>query len=130
MPDSIEVYFVDDAGKPPVAVDAAGPTKELCDRLEKRPILIDLTEGLPAVEKPERLGGCPKFPGAAWRAIEKNNHVAVLLSLKSLQQQGAAVTHGLSWEQTVEDFGAELHLFPRLRALSHFRHLFGLTTTA
>src|SRR6516162_2540906 len=99
MPGRLEVYFIDDAGKPPVAlaVDAAGPPKELCERLEKRPILIDLTEGLPAVEKPERLGGCPKFPGVAWRAIDKNNNVAVLVSLESLQQQGAAVTHGLSW---------------------------------
>lgn len=34
------------------------------------------------------------------------------------------MTNALSWEQTVEDFGAELHLCPRLRALSHFRHLF------
>lgn len=126
MPGSLEVYFIDDAGKPPVAlaVDAVGSPMEDYERLEKGPILIDLTEELPAVEKPERLGGCPKFQGTAWRAIDKNNNVAVLLSLKSLQQQGAAVTHGLSWEQTVEDFGAELHLFPRLRALSHFRHLF------
>jgi hypothetical protein len=124
MPSSLKVYFVDDGDKPPVVVDAAGPPKEVNERLEKRPILIDLSEGLPAVEKPERLGGSPKFPGGAWRAIERNNHVAILLSLKSLQQQGAAVTHGHSWEQTVEDFGAELHLFPQLRALSHFRHLF------
>ena len=126
MLDSFEVYFVDDAGKPPVPllVDPAGPPTELDPRLEKKQILIDLTKGLPAVEKPELPGGCPKFPGTAWRKIEKNINVAVFLSLKSLQQQGAAITHGLSWEQTVEDFGAELHLFPGLRAVSHFRHLF------
>lgn len=126
MTGSLEVYFVDDADKPPVpvAVDAVTPPKELYERLEKKPILIDLTEGLPAIEKPEQLGRSPKFPGVAWRAIERNNNVAVLLSLKSMQQQGVAVAHGLSWEQTVEDFGAELHLFPRLRALSHFRNLF------
>jgi hypothetical protein len=90
--------------------------------------LVQLTGGTPCAPPGQPWliapGGSPKFPGAAWQAIEKNINVAVLLSLKSLQQQGAAVTHALSWEQTVEDFGAELHLYPRLRALSHFRHLF------
>jgi hypothetical protein len=84
MPGILEVYSIDDAGRPPVAlaVDAAGPPTEDYQRLEKRPILIDLTKELPAVEKPERLGGCPKFSGVAWRAIDRNNNVAVLLSLK------------------------------------------------
>ena len=62
---SSKVYFVDDAGTPPVALagDAAGPPKEVCNRLEKRPILIDLTEGLAGRREagaPRRL---PEVPG-------------------------------------------------------------------
>lgn len=88
MSESLTVHFIDDdAGMDPVTleVDASGPPKDLYKRLEKSPILIDLTKGPPAVEEPEQPGGCPKFPGAAWQAIEKNINVAVLLSLKSLQ---------------------------------------------
>jgi hypothetical protein len=50
--------------------------------------------------------------------------VGVVVSLSALRRQGAAISYGLSWEQTVEDFSAELHLFPQLRALSQFRDLF------
>src|SRR5262249_34906669 len=55
---------------------------------------------------------------------EHRSQVAVVLSLSTLRRESAMINHTLSWEQTIEDFGAELTHFPRLQALSRFAHVF------
>ena len=65
------------------------------------------------------------FKSDIWNKLwNLKNRVGIVVSLSTLQRAGAAVSSGLSWEQTVEDFTAEMHLFPKLWALSQFCHLF------
>jgi hypothetical protein len=79
--------------------------------------------GKPAYDRP----GYPEFRSQLWQtlaAAETRESVGIVVSLDTLRRAGIVIRHGLSWEQTVEDFAAELHLFRRLSALSQFRHLF------
>jgi hypothetical protein len=46
------------------------------------------------------------------------------MSMSSLRAQSAVISRRLSIEQLVEDFCAELHLFPALSLLGRFSHLF------
>jgi len=63
--------------------------------------------------------------GSLWELLlEHRDRVGIVTSLTALRQAGAFVTRRLSWEQGIEDLAAELFLFPRLRALCQFRHLF------
>src|SRR3984893_663537 len=65
------------------------------------------------------------FKSDIWNKLwNLKNRVGIVVSLSTLQRAGAAVSSGLSWEQTVEDFTTEMHLFPKLKALSQFCHFF------
>jgi len=69
----------------------------------------------------------PVFESDFWNALlddEVRNSVGLVVSLSALRRAGAAISFGLSWEQTLEDFGFELHCFPKLKALSYFRDVF------
>jgi len=67
----------------------------------------------------------PRFQSQLWRRLVGfRKSIGIIVSLATLRRAGVMIRHGLSWEQTVEDFTAELQLFRRLRALSQFRHLF------
>jgi hypothetical protein len=66
-----------------------------------------------------------EFRSSFWRTLsEFKPHVGIVIAMSTLRRFGAAISLGLSWEQTIEDFAAELYLFPELKALSRFRHLF------
>jgi hypothetical protein len=76
-------------------------------------------------EKPCCLDEYPTFRSGFWSELTHHKpRVGCVVSLATLRRAGATVTHGLSWEHTVEAFASELHLFPRLRALSQFADLF------
>lgn len=110
------------------SLNTAAEARDPSAALKDEPAIIDLVTVLPEVTEPEKKGDCPQFVDEIWKALqgaEKGvRYVGIRLSLEQLQAQRAAITWGLSWEQTVEDFAAELYLFPRLLALSEFRHLF------
>jgi hypothetical protein len=111
-----------------LSFNTAGQAGDPSVALNNEPAVIDLVTALPEVTEPKEKGYCPQFVDEIWKALQgaKNGvlYVGVRLSLERLQAQRAAITWGLSWEQTVEDLAAELYLFPRLLALSEFRHLF------
>src|SRR5216683_6754085 len=88
-------------------------------------VLVDMKTTLPEVYEPEYEGFYPNFVDPFWGKFSKDHpKIGVMLSLSMLHHSGAAITSGLSLEQTVEDLAAEIYLFPRLKALSQFRHLF------
>jgi hypothetical protein len=75
--------------------------------------------------KPALNSDCLKFKSLFWEQLRAHtDRVAIVTSLTALRQAGVLVTRRLSWEQGVEDLAAELHRFPRLRALTQFAHLF------
>src|SRR6516164_7531758 len=103
MSDDINV-FLSDYPDTPHPFNTAVEQRDVKARLVKdKPAVIDLATTVPAVFD--------------LRVYE----IGIRLSLDQMQKQGAAITRGLSWEQTVEDFAAELYLFPPLMALSEFR---------
>jgi hypothetical protein len=74
---------------------------------------------------PDHSPNRPRFRSDFWNElVDFEGKVGIVLSLSTLRRAGAAISHGLSWEQTVEDLTAELYLFPQLRALTQFDHLF------
>jgi hypothetical protein len=103
----------------------SGQLECFLERLARVPILVNVKE-LPEVVEPTGASEpYPTFRSSLWRKLTKRpGPVGCVLSLPTLRRAGVGVTQGLSWEQTVEDFATELHLFPRLRALSQFAHLF------
>jgi hypothetical protein len=69
----------------------------------------------------------PTFESSFWNAIfdmDIRQYVGIVVSLSALRRAGAKISFGLSWEQTADDFGFELHCFPKLKALSYFRDVF------
>jgi hypothetical protein len=91
-------------------------------------ILVNVSENMPQPRVvPERrdAGGLIHLESELWDSLLKHrDRVGIVTSLTVLRQAGAFVTRRLSWEQGVEDLAAELFLFPPLRALCQFRHLF------
>jgi hypothetical protein len=90
-------------------------------------ILVNLSAHLPELKRGVRAldHDEPPFESQVWNALyERRDNVAVVTSVSTLRAQGIAVSRRLSWEQGVEDLTAELHLVPRLCALTRFRHLF------
>jgi hypothetical protein len=75
---------------------------------------------------PSNAGTPVRFRSPFWDALYKHHRrdVGIVVAMSTLRRNGAAISRGLSWEQTIEDFAAELHLFPELAALSQFRDLF------
>lgn len=66
-----------------------------------------------------------RLESSLWDLLLDHRHrVGIVTSLTVLRQAGAFVTRRLSWEQGIEDLAAELFLFPQLRALCQFRHLY------
>lgn len=55
---------------------------------------------------------------------------AIIVSLATLCRENAMVNALLSWEQIIEDIGAELTYLPVLRSLAWFQHLFVRVNTA
>jgi hypothetical protein len=87
------------------------------------PILVN-TKQLPELLPPSSEVG-RQFCSPLWRALSEHpSNVGVVVAMSTLRRFGAAISLGFSWEQTIEDFAAELHLFPELKALTAFRHLF------
>jgi hypothetical protein len=85
-------------------------------------VLVNVKE-LPEVK--EVMDKAGPFRSNVWNKLwGLKDRVGIVVSLSTLQRAGAAVSSGLSWEQTVEDFTAEIHLFPKLKALSQFCHFF------
>jgi hypothetical protein len=123
MSDDINVFLSDDPDTPH-PFNTAVEQRDVKARLVKdKPAVIDLATTVPAVFEPGKMGDCPRFVDDVWNDL-RVYEIGIRLSLDQMQKQGAAITRGLSWEQTVEDFAAELYLFPPLMALSEFRHLF------
>ena len=123
MSDDINVFLSDDPDTPH-PFNTAVEQRDVKARLVKdKPAVIDLATTVPAVFEPEKMGDCPRFVDDVWNDL-RVYEIGIRLSLDQMQKQGAAITRGLSWEQTVEDFAAELYLFAPLMALSEFRHLF------
>jgi hypothetical protein len=132
------IHYCDIFGKMP---------KNNCDRLnewmnktffssvrgnnEQLTVLINM-KSLPRVKFDKKDGklhfeDAPSF----WNTLQDNNSsVAIVVALSALRRAGAAISYGLSWEQTVEDLLSELYHFPQLRKLSEIRHLFVRFETA
>jgi hypothetical protein len=96
--------------------------------VDKKPgrlqILVNVKQ-LPEIESWDTNG--LKFKSEFWNALFKpdiRKHVGIVVSLSALRRAGAAISFGLSWEKTVDDFGFELHCFLKLKALSCFRDVF------
>jgi hypothetical protein len=89
-------------------------------------VLIELLQQLPDVYEANDQGTYPEFVDNEWNKISQrlNCHIGILVSVDCLQNCEAAITSDLSFEQTVEDLAAELHLLPGLKAISRFKHLF------
>ncbi len=91
-------------------------------------VLVNVSSNMPNPKMDPRQGdasGLIQFESSLWNLLlEKRDQVGIVTSLTVLRQAGAFVTRRLSWEQGVEDLAAELFLFPRLRALCQFRHVF------
>ncbi|MEI9954314.1 MAG: AAA family ATPase [Pseudomonadota bacterium] len=103
----------------------------LADWCSELSILVNVTRELPrlyALSADERLSHAdelPQFRDVLWQKLCKRGHqVGIVVSLQTLRRAGASISRGLSVESAVEDLLAELHLYPPLRALGHFRHLF------
>ena len=107
----------------------------LFERFKERPegssdlprILVNLSASLPTLKREVDLldGAQSPFESPLWNDLyEHRTNVGIIVSVSTLRGEGVAVSRRLSWEQGVEDLAAELHLFPRLRALTRFRHLF------
>lgn len=90
-------------------------------------ILVNLSAQLPALKRNVdfRDGTASPFASPLWNDLYAHRtNVGIVVSVATLRAEGVAVSRRLSWEQGVEDLAAELHLFPHLRALTRFRHLF------
>jgi hypothetical protein len=89
------------------------------------PIIINLSAGLPELKPDATVLDPEPFRSELWNLLyEHRAATGIVLSISTLRAEGVAISRRLSWEQGVEDFAAELHLFPRLSVLSRFRHLF------
>jgi hypothetical protein len=90
-------------------------------------VIVNVSAGFPELASPvlRNSRAKPLFDSDLWNTLHRNRHrVAVVVSASTCRREGAALTRRLSWEQSVEDLAAEIHLFPKLAALSSFRHLF------
>jgi len=86
-------------------------------------ILVNVSKYLPALSEGADKG--EPFKDKMWNELYKVcDHVGIVISLSAIRSEGGSISRRLSWEQGIEDLTAELHLFPRLRGLTRFRHLF------
>ena len=120
-----------DAWPTPDAADAHATLIEnfLCSFGKQKqsfpPIIVNLSDKLPRIRRPGKLGNGIEFESKLWETLRKHcSSVAIVTSLTALRQADAFVTRRLSWEQGIEDLAAELHRLPQLQALTQFRHLF------
>jgi hypothetical protein len=92
---------------------------------ELTPVLLEIAPTLPKVHSASDPASCPEFVEPFWNEVtEKHPNVGVILPLLTLQESGTVITSTFSLEQTVEDLAAEIYLFPSLKALTRFRHVF------
>lgn len=90
-------------------------------------ILIDLNNNLPELKTEGEDGGRPRFKDRFWQHLSHKGvrgDVGILVSVSTIRRAGGAISRRLSLEHVVEDLTADLHMFPPLRALSRFGHLF------
>jgi hypothetical protein len=89
-------------------------------------VIIDLNH-LPEVERDSesnKLRFADKM--TFWQELvkrENRDKVCLVCSANVFRRNGAAISRRLSWEQTIEDLAADLHLFDELGALTQFRSL-------
>ena len=66
----------------------------------------------------------PVCRGGLWQALKPfQDRLIVVVSAAELRQEAAAISAGLSWERTVEDFAAAMNSDPVLMQLRNCRHL-------
>jgi hypothetical protein len=96
------------------------PLKESWQGLPR--ILVNISKKLPELgEKGAKTES--QFQSMFWNQLQAcKDRVGIVVSLSTLRRAGAAISRRLSWEQTVEDLAAELHLFPPLQALTWIFH--------
>jgi hypothetical protein len=91
-------------------------------------VLVNLDNELPAwpESKPRNGAAAGTSSTTLLDDLRENfrGQVGIVTSLGALRRSGALVNDHSSWEQTVEDLAAELHLFKRLHDLRDFEHLF------
>jgi hypothetical protein len=93
--------------------------------LELPSIIINLSGSLPELNSDASKFEDEPFQSDLWNCLYNvRQEVGIVLSVSTFRSLGGAITRRLSWEQAVEDTCAELYLYPRLRMLSRFRHLF------
>lgn len=83
------------------------------------PILVNAKE-LPELSLCK---GTWQFEAPLWQMLslpEYRSEVGIVVAMSTLRRKGAAISLGFSWERTIEDFAAELHLFPQLNVISQF----------
>src|SRR5262249_52761471 len=98
--------------------------KDDAKHAEQLSVVVNVKE-LPELTEPKSDAQLTKFQSPFWNELENHkDRVGIVVSLATLRRAGAAISSGLSWEHAVEDITAEMHLFPKLKALSQFRHLF------
>ena len=86
-------------------------------------ILVNVSKHLPALSKTICNDG--PFEDTMWNRLYKVcDHVGIVISVSAIRSEGGSISRRLSWEQGIEDLTAELHLFPRLKGLTRFKHLF------
>jgi hypothetical protein len=87
--------------------------------VKQLPVLLSFDYNLPVFESP------------IWQLLlNHREHIGIVVSLSALRRAGAAISFGLSWEKTADDFCSELHRFPQLHALSFFSDVFVRIETA
>jgi hypothetical protein len=66
----------------------------------------------------------PVCRGGLWQALQQfRDRLIVVVSATELRHEAAAISAGLSWERSVEDFSAAIHSDPVLAQLRNCRHL-------
>jgi hypothetical protein len=107
-------------------VDSVLPKSgETSEEQNRTRVVINISHDLPSVEM-NSSNNTLEFAAenTLWRKLaEFPENVCVICSADLLRRSELSLSRRLSWEQTLEDFLAELQLSEQLRVLSRFKHL-------